>query len=334
MRVVRLLLGLLLIGALALGALAAGGYYYANEAFYAAGPAAADEAPETVFVLERGSGLKRVAATLERDGLIENALIFEWGVRFNGQGEALKAGEYAIPSQASMAQIMALLVDGKAILHKLTVAEGLSVAQVVDLVNAHEALAGEITEAPEEGRLLPETYLFQRGTERNELLARMRAAKDTLLEEIWPNRADDLPFDTQYEALILASIVEKETGIAEERPMVASVFVNRLRRGIRLQSDPTVIYPITQGKPLGRRIRRSELDSDNPYNTYRNAGLPPTPIANPGRESLLAVLNPPQTDYYYFVADGTGGHAFSRTLAEHNRNVAEWRRVQRERGLR
>ena len=180
--------------------------------------------------------------------------------------------------------------------------------------------------------MAPNTYFFQRGETRQELLDRMQEAQQAALAELWEGRADDLPLKTPEEALILASIVEKETGLPEERPQVAAVFINRLRKGMRLQSDPTIIYGVTFGKaPLGRGLRRSEIDRKTDWNTYQIDGLPPTPIANPGRDSIAAVLNPPETDFLYFVADGTGGHVFARTLAEHNRNVAQWRRIERER---
>lgn len=310
-----------------------GGLLYGWYQFEKAGPPA-PFGNETVVLFERGTSVSAMAARLEQAGVIDDALLFKLGARVSGVAGDMKAGEYAIPSGASMADIMDLLVQGKSIQHKITVAEGLSVAQVFDLVREHKALSGEITKGVPEGLLLPETYLFHRGEDRDILIARMVKAKKDLVKQLWPLRADDLPIDTPMEAVILASIVEKETGVAEERPMVASVFVNRLRKGIRLQSDPTIIYGITKGRPLGRRIRRSELNAKTPYNTYQVSGLPPTAIANPGRASLEAVLNPPESDYYYFVADGTGGHAFARTLAEHNRNVAKWRRFQRENGLR
>ena len=205
----------------------------------------------------------------------------------------------------------------------------------MEIVKADPVLVGEVSAVPEEGALLPETYLFERGTSRDEILARMAAAHDAVMEELWPARAENLPIKTEEEAVILASIVEKETGVAEERPRVASVFINRLNRGMRLQSDPTIIYGITGGKgPLGRRIRRSEIDGATPYNTYQIDGLPPTPIANPGRAAIEAVLNPPETKDLYFVADGTGGHAFASSLKEHLKNVAAFRRIQRERGER
>ncbi len=334
MRLLRILfVSSALIAFLAVAGIA-GVYLVGKHYFEKTGPVAADGAAETTVLLDRGLGLQAIARRLETAGVIEDARIFAIGVRLMGRGSKLKAGEYAIPSGASMLDILDILVDGRSILHKLTVAEGLSVAQVVDLLMADEILVGEIETWPEEGFLLPETYLFQRGTTRSELLERMREDKEAVLAQLWEDRAPDLPLESAYEAVTLASIVEKETGVAEERPLVASVFVNRLRRGMRLQSDPTVIYAITKGRPLGRRIRRSELDADNPYNTYVHAGLPPTPIANPGRDALAAVLNPPQTDYLYFVADGSGGHAFAKSLREHESNVRQWRRVQRERGLR
>ena len=243
----------------------------------------------------------------------------------------MKAGEYEFPAEASISQVLSILRSGRAIIHKVTVPEGWTSAQVVERVNAHEALIGEIEDIPPEGTILPDTYVFQRGVERNVLLARMRDAQAALIDDLWEERASDLPFDTPEEAVILASIVEKETAVAEERQEVAAVFVNRLRRGMRLQSDPTIIYGITNGEQaLDRPIRRSDIDEETPYNTYRIDGLPPTPIANPGRESIAAVLQPGSTDHLYFVADGTGGHAFARTLDEHNENVRRWRQMERE----
>ncbi|MFP3943666.1 MAG: endolytic transglycosylase MltG [Alphaproteobacteria bacterium] len=309
-------------------------YYYWQQAYTAPGPVAAEGADHTIFSVERGMPLGAIARSLERRGLISDSFVFTIGVRLSGGAGNMKAGEYAIPSQATMKEIARILRDGDAILHKLTVAEGLTVAQVLRMVEEHKALSGELTLKPAEGTLMPETYLFQRGMPRDELIEKMRQKKLSFLDEMWEKRSDNLPFDTPYEALILASIVEKETGVASERPLVASVFINRLRKGMRLQSDPTIIYGITGGEPLGRRIRRSELERETPYNTYKVSGLPPTPIANPGRDSIEAVLSPPDTDYIYFVADGSGGHAFASSLSEHNRNVAKWRTVQRERGLR
>jgi UPF0755 protein len=335
MRVLRGLMRLVFFGVVLAAIMAAAAFYYGQAMFERPGPAAADGASETVIVVAPGAGLKAIARDLAQKGLIEDARVFEIGVRLHQADGALKAGEYAIPSEASMRDIMGILRAGRSILYRITVPEGFARVQVADLVAAHEVLVGEITEMPPEGYILPETYLFQRGTTRDEILARMRQAQEKLLAELWEGRADGLPFSTPHEAVILASIVEKETSIAEETPLVASVFINRLRRGIKLQADPTIIYPITEGRPLGRRIRQSEIDAVNDYNTYQITGLPKGPIANPGRAALEAVLNPPQTDYLFFVADGTtGGHVFARTLAEHNRNVANLRRIQREQGYR
>ncbi len=316
--------------ALALVAAAAGlgGYAWLGYKFTEDGPAQED----AVVVLPRGAGLIAIASQLEREGLISDARIFRAMITIDGGDRDLRAGEYAVPARASMEELYQLFRSGVTIQHPVTAAEGLTSAMIARIVAEADVLSGEIAEVPAEGVLLPETYLVARGTEREEVLARMSRAQDELLDALWPNRAPDLPFETREEAIILASIVEKETGVASERPLVASVFVNRMRRGMRLESDPTIIYGITQGEPLGRGIRRSELDNaDNPYNTYQNDGLPPTPISNPGRDAIAAVLNPPDTDYLFFVADGTGGHAFSSTYAEHRRNVAEWRRIERER---
>ncbi len=309
------------------GAAVGGGFYTLTRLAQAPGPAVA----ETTVNLPRGSGLIAIASRLEQAGAIDNRHVFRAWVTLTGDQTALKAGEYAIPAGASIAQIAELIETGDVVLHTITFAEGLTSAMVVEVLNASDVLVGEIDAVPQEGTLLPETYAVIRGTERAELLARMASDKQELLDDLWANRADNLPFDTVEEAVILASVVEKETGVASERPLVASVFVNRLRRGMRLQSDPTIIYGITQGYPLGRGIRQSELDAQTPYNTYQIDGLPPTPICNPGRDSLAAVLDPPDTNYLFFVADGTGGHAFSETYAEHNRNVQRWRAIERQR---
>lgn len=319
-------------GVAALSLIAAGagyaGWSWIQNQFIVPGPAQ----EETTVQLPRGAGLIRIANQLEREGLVSDARLFRILVTLDGGDRDLRAGEFAIPQAASMTEIYDILREGQTIQYPVTAAEGLTSAMITRVVDAADILTGEIETIPAEGTLLPETYLVDRGTSRQAVLDRMAAAQDALIAELWPNRAEDLPFDTPEEAIILASVVEKETGIGHERPLVAAVFVNRLRRGMRLQSDPTIIYGISQGEPLGRGIRRSELDSTtNPYNTYQIDGLPPTPIANPGRDAIAAVLNPPQSDYLFFVADGTGGHAFAETYAEHNRNVAQWRRIERER---
>jgi UPF0755 protein len=225
---------------------------------------------------------------------------------------------------------MGLIVSGKELVFKLSVPEGWTTAQVIARVAAHESLTGDITQTPPEGAILPDTYVFRRGMTRDALLLEMRAAQAKILDEMWAKRAPDLPFTTKEEALTLASIVEKETAIAAERPQVAAVFINRLRAGMRLQSDPTIIYGITKGKSkLERPILKSDIQERTPYNTYRIAGLPPTPIDNPGKESIAAVLNPIDSKALYFVADGSGGHVFAETLDEHRKNVRKWRVVEK-----
>ncbi len=328
--VIRFIKRVLIVGFVAVGLIAGGVFYYGKLQFEAVGPGSNNGANETIVLLPQGLGVRAIANKLSSLGLISDPRIFEVGVRLQGADGRLKAGEYAIPSGASMAEISNILQSGKSLLHKITIAEGLTSAQTVRLVEADTTLLGDVTETPMEGTLLPETYLFIRGSTRDQILHQMEAAQTTLLDELWAARADGLPFDTAYDAVILASIVEKETAIEEERPRIAAVFVNRLKRGIRLQSDPTIIYGLTKGEPLGRGIRRSELDRETGYNTYIIAGLPPTPIANPGIASLRAVLNPPETNELFFVADGTGGHVFASTLAQHQRNVSKWRRIERE----
>lgn len=287
---------------------------------------------ETVVWIERGDSLKTVEDKLLTAGILEGPQLFYYYGRGTGLAENLRAGEFVIPPGASIKDVAEVLRDGEPLLRFVTIPEGRTVQQAFRIVDEAPVLEGEITVEVAEGDLLPETYAYQRGEARDAVVRRMMEAHTELLDELWPGRAPDLPVKTKEEAVILASIVEKETALAEERPRVAAVFTNRLKRGMRLQSDPTIIYGITGGEPLGRGIRRSELDNaDNPYNTYRRGGLPPTPIANPGRESLAAVLNPADTNDLYFVADGTGGHVFAATLREHNANVARWRAIERAR---
>ena len=286
-----------------------------------------------VIVIERGASSSRIAAQLENEGIIRSRHLMlgllAWQ-RLLGEGRPLKAGEYAFQPGVSLVEVLEILRQGKGIVHRLTIPEGFSTAQVLKRVREHPALVGELTLEPEEGSLLPDTYLFTRGETRDGIVRRMQQAMQRLLEEEWPKRAKDLPLKSPREAVILASIVEKETAVPEERARVAAVYINRLKKGMPLQADPTVIYGMTKGLPLGRDLLRSDLRKDTPWNTYTRRGLPPTPIANPGRESILAVLHPMQTDELYFVADGTGRHLFARTLKEHNRNVAKLRRLRRE----
>ncbi|NWG70849.1 MAG: endolytic transglycosylase MltG [Parvularculaceae bacterium] len=314
-----------LFGLLAAAALGAGGWFAWREA-HKPGPLAED----AIVLLKEGSSVSTIARELAAAGAIRDETLFVAVVRVKGVQSALKAGEYEIPAGASVLDVIALLVEGKSILHYFTAPEGRTSAQILRDIAADETLLGDLTLTPAEGDLLPETYAYTRGETRDGMVRLMQQAQDRLIEELWDDRATDLPYTTREEAIILASIVEKETGLPEERARIAAVFVNRLKRGMRLESDPTVIYGLTQGEPLGRGIRLSELRKETPYNTYLIRGLPPTPIANPGRASIEAVLNPADTRDIFFVADGTGGHAFAETLAEHNRNVAKWRRFERE----
>lgn len=324
-RFLRALLVLSLIVPMLAVVVAGGIYLYGKSRFVAEGPLTE---PKIVW-LEKGIGLNTITARLNDAGVISQPLIFRLGTRLSGASASLKAGEYEFPARVSMAEIVRMLKSGKSILHKITIPEGLTTQQVMAIVKADPVLVGDLPMLPSEGVLLPETYNFTRGTTRSEIVARMQRAQTELMTALWPNRAADLPVKTPQEALILASIVEKETGLKAERPQVAAVFVNRLKIPMRLQSDPTIVYGITLGAgPLGRPIRRSEIDRVTPYNTYQIDGLPPTPISNPGRASIEAVLNPPVTKDLYFVADGTGGHAFAPSLAGHERNVREWRRIE------
>ena len=278
-----------------------------------------------LVVIPSGVGVAGIAQRLQQAGVIERRFVFETGARLLYQ-RSLRAGEYEIPAHASAHAIADLLASGKTYVRRLTVPEGLTVAEALEIVGTAEALSGQVTRQPGEGELLPETYNYSYGDKRDAVVARMADAMRRTLAELWEKRAPNLPYATPREALIMASIVEKETGVDAERARVAGVFVNRLRQGMRLESDPTVVYALSRGgEPLGRPLTRKDLETDDPYNTYRNAGLPPGPIANPGRAALVAVLSPMATEELYFVADGQGGHRFARTYAEHLKNVARYR---------
>ncbi len=295
------------------------------------GPGPATDGGEPrVIMLRKGSGLTEIASTLERDGAIRSKAMFAAAAQITGAAKSLKAGEYEFKSRASMASILRDIRDGKIVVHQVTIPEGMTSQAAVELLMARPDLSGVVA-APPEGAILPETYQYERGEDRAAVLKRMMDARDELLVLLWDKRQPGLPITTPQEAVTLASIVEKETGIASERPQVAAVFVNRLRAGMRLESDPTIIYGLTGGKPLGRGLRASELAVPNPFNTYQIDRLPPTPIANPGRAALAAVLDPPKSEALFFVADGTGGHVFAPTYEEHLKNVAKWRSVERER---
>ncbi|MBL4766235.1 MAG: endolytic transglycosylase MltG [Rhodobacteraceae bacterium] len=286
---------------------------------------------EAVFEIHKGTGLSQIAAKLSREGVIHSKNTFKIFAKIDGGETSLKAGEYAIPAQASMRDVYEILQAGQAILYPVTIAEGLTSAQIVRLIAGNDKIAGSTPIVPPEGVLLPETYMLPKSMTKVQLIAKMQTAQTELLDALWADRADNLPIKTKRDALILASIVEKETGQSSERERVAGVFINRLNKGMRLESDPTIIYGLTGGEKLGRGLRRSEIDRKTDWNTYQISGLPKTPICNPGRAAIAAVLNPAQTNEIFFVADGTGGHVFSTTLRDHINNVNKWRKVERQR---
>jgi UPF0755 protein len=292
--------------------------------------AASGPATETIVIIPKGSGVRDTATVLRGAGIIDDATLFLIAAKLTGADRKLKAGEYRVPARSTMRDVVELLRSGKTVVRRFTVAEGLSVRQVEALLRAEPALEGDPGPSPPEGSLLPETYHYSYGDSRQDLVARMQASMARQLAALWETRARNLPIETPEQALILASIVEKETGVPAERPRIAGVFINRLRAGMPLQSDPTIVYGLTGGEKLGRPILLSELQGDTAYNTYKFIGLPPTPIANPGLESLKAVLNPMTTEDLYFVADGSGGHAFAKSYADHLRNVQNWRAIERQ----
>ena len=291
------------------------------------GPGPSTE-PKTI-VLERHGNSEAIGGTLEGAGVLTHVRLFMLAARLTSSAGELKAGEYLFPAAISPAGILDLLRSGKTVVHRLVVPEGLTSAEIVGLVAQAEAMSGEVAQRPDEGTLLPETYFYSWGDKRQALVDRMKRGMSRLVTELWAARRPGLALESPEQAVTLASIVEKETGVEAERPLVAGVFYNRLKLGMRLQSDPTVSYAITHGDhPLGRPLVRADLDLVSPYNTYVAKGLPPGPIANPGRAALKAVFDPAQTDALYFVADGSGGHAFSATLDQHNKAVQHWRQLQ------
>ncbi len=323
-RVVLRLFFLLIV----LSAVAGGGLAWGYALWAAPGPLKID----ATIIIPKGAGVKRITQLLHSELVIGAPLIFRLGVRLSGADKGLQAGEYAFPAHISPQDVATALTSGKTVVRRLTLAEGLTTAQVLAQLSVTEGLKGLAALRPAEGALLPETYHFSYGDSRAELIERMMQAMDETLDQLWEKRSKGLPFNTPAEALVLASMVEKETALPQERPRIAAVFINRLRKGMRLQSDPTVAYALTEGKePLGRSLTKADLKAPSPYNTYWARGLPPGPICNPGRASIAAVLNPPVTAEFYFVADGAGGHVFARTLKGHNRNVARWRKVQKQR---
>jgi UPF0755 protein len=302
-------------------------FVIAKQRFEAAGPLTRDK----IVNIPRGLGNQQIADLLTREGVIDQPLVFLAGVfALKASGE-LKAGEYQFARQASLRDVVDTLVENRVVQHQLTVPEGLTSEQIVQRLLDHEALSGNVKEIPREGTLLPETYKFTRGTGREQMIQQMQQAQRRLLQAVWERRLPDLPIRTPDQLVILASIIEKETGKPDERTRVAAVFVNRLKQKMKLQSDPTIIYGLVGGKgTLGRPIMRSEVEQPTPYNTYVIDGLPPGPITNPGRASLEAAANPARTKEIYFVADGSGGHAFAERYEEHQRNVAKLRQLEQQ----
>lgn len=281
------------------------------------------------IIIKKGSGVSSILSQLADEGVIDNALLMRFMTKLKGDGN-FRFGEYLFEPGLSPAQVFEKLTEGSVVVRKITIPEGKTVYEIIEIINKSEGLSGELPKEIPEGSILPQTYYYQWGDSYEQVIGQMQKAMKQVVDSLWEFRRMDIPITTKEEAVILASIVEKETGGADERPLVASVFINRLKKGMPLQSDPTSIYGITAGAPLGRLPSGADMKDDNPYNTYRIPALPPGPICNPGTDSIEAVLNPPDTSYLFFVADGMGGHNFSTGLADHNRNVNEYREVVRE----
>jgi UPF0755 protein len=296
--------------------------------FQAHGPARRDQS----VLIDKGASLRQAATQLEKAGIIKSAKHFILLARLFGRNASIKAGEYQMPREASAARILSLLQSGDVLLHQVMIATGMSSLQVYERLMADVRLTGDIS-VPVEGSIYPDTYTFTRGEARSDVVKRMQRSMTNIVTALWEKRQPNLPFRTPQEAITLAAIVEKETAKKSELPMVAGVYINRLLKGMKLQADPTVIYPVTKGKPLGRRILKSELQTHNEYNTYVITGLPVGPITNPGKRAIEAVLHPTKTDHLFFVADGSGGHVFAQTNDEHARNVAKWRRLRAEKNI-
>jgi UPF0755 protein len=313
-------------------AVAAGVYAWGYSQFNQPGPLSVKK----TVIIPRGAGVDRIAHLLKQSGIIKSPVVFVVGVRLQRIGKGLQAGEFSFVPKMSPRDVAAHLRNGKTVLRRITIPEGLSISEILTHIRRADGFRGDVMQAmaTAEGALLPETYYFSYGDNRKSIIRRMLKDMKSTLNRLWAVRAPGLPLSTSQDALILASIVEKETAVGHERAKIAGVFINRLRKGMPLQSDPTVLYALTKGtRDLGRALTRTDLAFDSPFNTYRRKGLPPGPICNPGKAAIEAVLHPAQTDALYFVANGKGGHAFARTLKEHNRNVARWRKWQREQKL-
>lgn len=326
----RVLISLFTIGVLGI-ILIAGTLVYAQIQMTGKGPLKSTK----IVTVKRGMGTGDIAEMLAKENAIANPGIFMAATLvYRRSRGTLKAGEFEIPAGANMSEILRLLQAGKSLVYKVTIPEGWTTQNAFARIAANEVLKGELSLQPTEGSLLPDTYVFQRGTTRDQLVKRMQDAQKKLLNELWTKRASPLPIKTRAEALILASIVERETGVSVERAHVAAVFINRINKKMRLQSDPTIIYGIVGGKgKMDRPLSTKDIATKTAFNTYQIDGLPPTPIANPGRKAIAAVLNPAKSDDLYFVADGTGGHAFAKTYEGHKENVAKWRKIERQRKL-
>lgn len=323
------LLSVFSVGALGISALA----FYATHEFLSPGPLLETK----TLVIPKGTGVLEMARELKREGVISDEYIFAAYSRLTQSYKRLQAGEYEFPSHIPMTVVMSKIASGDIIQRSFTIPEGKTSFEIVQILKAAEHLTGDVAQTPAEGSMLPDTYFYQTSETRESKIKLMQERMTKTVDELWAGREADLPIKTPQEALILASIVEKETGVASERKRVAGVFVNRLRIGMPLQSDPTVIYGITKGEnknegqgPLGRRLLTTDLQTPTPYNTYTAPGLPQGPIGNPGRASIDAVLHPEKNNFLFFVADGKGGHVFAATLDEHNQNVANWRQIRKE----
>ena len=300
--------------------------YWAKNQYQNEGPLKSDIS----FEVKKGDRFRNVSADLAKQGIISNSLIFNVWARYAKQDENLKFGNYLISSKSSMSEVLALITSGKAINEQITFPEGFTSYQIVERLKSNMELEGEVGPFPAEGSLAPNTYSYQKGDTRRNILKKMQEMQKDIINEAWISRSKDLPFDNKKEAIIIASIIEKETSLNNELKLVSGVIMNRLEAGIPLGMDSTIVYEFTKGNPKNMRsIKQSDIKKDSKFNTRKYSGLPPSAIGNPGKLAIEAALNPEKTDFFYFVADGSGGHAFSKTLKEHNINVAKWRKIEK-----